>query len=233
MQYSHGRAPNHILNRLGGKSAFAGGEPFKDEFGPPGKLSHSERGILSMANSGKDTNKSQFFITYKSCPHLDKKHAVFGKVVGGMSNLAQMEKVAVGKKDRPLGEIKILSVKVFEDPFEKLRLADQQARVDAAKAKKDAEVKAAVIAQDEKVRPAMKGTGVGKYMAAAAATTGTKGGAAGRAAAAAAGGGRSKWGGGAGAGAKKRPTGGAAAAAAPAYKKKKTGGGGFGNFSSW
>ena len=67
-----------------------------------------------------------------------------------------MEKVAVGKKDRPLGEIKIISAKVFEDPFEKLRLAELQAIADAAKAKREAEVKAAVIAQDEKERPAAR-----------------------------------------------------------------------------
>ena len=212
----------------GGKAAFGDGEAFKDEFGPPGKLSHSERGILSMANSGKDTNKSQFFITYKSCPHLDKKHSVFGKVVGGMANLMKMEKVAVGKKDRPLEEIKVISVKVFEDPFEKLKVAEQQAIVDAAKAKKAAEVKAAVIAQDEKARPTAKGTGVGKYM---------KAGANGTEASAEGGGGGSKWGGaGANATSKKRPTqggSGGGAAAGPAYKKKKASGGGFGDFSSW
>lgn len=38
--------------------------------------------MVAMANSGKDTNNSQFFITFAECPHLNKKHTIFGKVVG-------------------------------------------------------------------------------------------------------------------------------------------------------
>lgn len=60
---------------------------FKDEL--TSKLLHTERGILSMANSGKDTNGSQFFILYKSARHLDYKHTVFGRVVGGMDTLVR------------------------------------------------------------------------------------------------------------------------------------------------
>lgn len=89
------------------------------------------RGILSMANSGPDTNKSQvrrgpqanakpperrvpaehtsppprspfkFFITYRPCTYLDKKHTVFGHVVGGMDTLANMESIETGAEDRP------------------------------------------------------------------------------------------------------------------------------------
>eukprot|EP01028_Stygiella_incarcerata_P012342 TRINITY_DN752_c1_g2_i1.p1 TRINITY_DN752_c1_g2~~TRINITY_DN752_c1_g2_i1.p1 ORF type:complete len:608 (-),score=149.30 TRINITY_DN752_c1_g2_i1:1647-3206(-) len=74
--------------------------PFADEI--RGKLKHSDRGILSMANSGTNTNGSQFFILYDAASHLDGKHTVFGRVVGGLGTLDAMEKIRTNGEDRPL-----------------------------------------------------------------------------------------------------------------------------------
>ncbi|KAL4377825.1 hypothetical protein GQ457_02G008390 [Hibiscus cannabinus] len=97
----------------GGESIW--GKPFNDELNS--KLLHSGRGVVSMANSGPHTNGSQFFILYKSANHLNFKHTVFGGVVGGLPTLSAMEKVPVDDNDKPLEEIKIISVTVFVNPY--------------------------------------------------------------------------------------------------------------------
>jgi len=83
-------------NGTGGESIY--GEKFQDE---NFKLRHDRPGLLSMANSGKNTNGSQFFITTVKTPHLDGKHVVFGKVVQGMGVLKEMENQPVDERDRP------------------------------------------------------------------------------------------------------------------------------------
>lgn len=65
-----------------------------------------------MANSGPDTNKSQFFIAYAKQAHLDSKYTIFGKVIDGHeSTLDAMERVPVNNKNRPLSEIKLSHVR--------------------------------------------------------------------------------------------------------------------------
>jgi len=54
-----------------------------------------------MANCGKDTNSSQFYVTLKECPHLDGNHVVFGQVVQGMDVIRELAKVPTDHKDKP------------------------------------------------------------------------------------------------------------------------------------
>jgi hypothetical protein len=69
-----------------------------------------------MANSGSNTNSSQFFITFQAQPHLNLKHSVFGRLVGGNAVLDRIEAVGAGAKDAPAQEIKILNVHVMTSP---------------------------------------------------------------------------------------------------------------------
>lgn len=101
----------------GGVSVF-GDKGFPDEF--DSRLLHDGRGVLSMANSGPGTNGSQFFILYKSARHLDSKHSVFGRVVGGFDTLTKMEKVATDDEDRLLQQVQITGVTVFVNPYKDL-----------------------------------------------------------------------------------------------------------------
>ncbi|KAF8331495.1 cyclophilin-like domain-containing protein [Cantharellus anzutake] len=108
----------------GGESYW--GTPFRDEYDLKGAEKHSERGMLSMANKGMNTNGSQFFITFRATPHLDGKHTVFGKLVGGEEILDAIEGLPVQPKtDRPLKPITITEIVIYADPFEdyKERLA--------------------------------------------------------------------------------------------------------------
>lgn len=113
----------------GGQSYW--GTPFRDEYDLKGTARHDGRGVVAMANKGANTNGSQFYITFKPTPNLDKKHTVFGKLVGGEDVLDTLEKLSRKEgTERPVKPVKITEVVIYQDPFDdyKVRLAKKLAK---------------------------------------------------------------------------------------------------------
>jgi len=220
------------LDGTGGASIY--GAYFADE---GFETKHTEAGLLCMANAGRDTNRSQFYITLKSAPHLDGKHTIFGSVVGGLDTLARLESLPTDADDRPIEAVTILGVTIFVNPFEGLEeameaeraaKADPAAAIAAAKEKDALEDHQPWFNHERPPAPVQHRAGIGKYIApkhlaadapprppegASAATSGGGLGASGGAAALVAAS--------------------LADAAEPPPKKKARSGGGFGDFSSW
>src|SRR5215471_5526949 len=91
------------FNGTGGESIY--GEKFPDE---NFELKHDRPFLLSMANSGPDTNGSQFFVTTVPTPHLDGKHVVFGEVLNGKGIVRKIESMSTGPDDKPASEVKVV-----------------------------------------------------------------------------------------------------------------------------
>ena len=90
------------------------GYMFEDEFDPT--LKFDKAGLLAMANSGPNTNGSQFFITTAATPHLTGAHTIFGRVLEGQDVVEAISKAPTSGRDRPAQDVIIQSVRIEETP---------------------------------------------------------------------------------------------------------------------
>ena len=110
-----------IFHRVIKDFMIQGGDPQGTGMGDPGykfddeknDLQHTGKGILSMANSGPNTNGSQFFITEIATPWLDGKHTIFGEVVKGENVIDDIANVEKGPQDKPKTDIVLEKVSIF------------------------------------------------------------------------------------------------------------------------
>jgi len=108
-----------FMVQMGDRTGTGRGGPgytFDDEFDD--ELGHDGAGVVSMANSGPDTNGSQFFITLDAQPHLDGRHAVFGRVVDGMDVVKAVGQTPTDRNDAPMTDVTLESVKLHGDTSE-------------------------------------------------------------------------------------------------------------------
>jgi cyclophilin family peptidyl-prolyl cis-trans isomerase len=111
-----------VFHRVIENFMIQGGDPTGTGMGGPGYQFEDEinkhpveRGALAMANSGPNTNGSQFFIvTADACPWLDGLHTVFGRVTSGMDVVDAIGAIDTDMQDRPISEVRIESVAVSD-----------------------------------------------------------------------------------------------------------------------
>ncbi|KAG5671828.1 hypothetical protein PVAND_002003 [Polypedilum vanderplanki] len=136
------------FNGTGGESIY--GKTFEDE---NFTLKHDKPFLLSMANRGKDTNSSQFFITTAPASHLDGIHTVFGRVVSGMDVVKQIENLPVDRNSRPLDEAKVKAcgelVKQVKDKKEKKK-KKKAAKSDSSESESDSSSDSSSSSEEEK-----------------------------------------------------------------------------------
>ncbi|CAJ0608630.1 unnamed protein product [Cylicocyclus nassatus] len=124
----------------GGESIY--GRPFKDEFHQ--RLRFNRRGLVGMANAGKDDNGSQFFFTVgNDVRDLDKKHTLFGKIVGNtVFNMLKMTECGVDDNERPMTIHKITGAEILTNPFDDIKPRERvKEKKEKKKEKKTVETK--------------------------------------------------------------------------------------------
>lgn len=177
-----------IFHRVIKDFMIQGGDPQGTGMGDPGykfedeknDLQHTGKGILSMANSGPNTNGSQFFITEVATPWLDGKHTIFGKVVKGEEVIDAIANVEKGPQDKPRTDVVLEKVSVFSkgDQYKnydaaqvftegKSKIAENNkaamAKIEAEKKRKEEEFAANQLQMVEDMKAGMQVTASGLY----------------------------------------------------------------------
>ena len=137
------------------------GYTFPDEFSE--NLKHSKKGLLSMANSGPNTNGSQFFITLKETPWLDNKHSIFGEIVIGQELVDSLGLVATATANKPVEPVIINELNIirkgkvyvadFEDEMAKTELKIQEEEAKTLKNASETVIRLDEVLKNAKVMP--------------------------------------------------------------------------------